>query len=70
MPYSPGANFSVSIVSLLQCSNFYAQNFLEQPSHQSFKEPQLLTFKIIDNQSDFAGDVIVSAMLPRFHNAE
>src|SRR5438128_371897 len=36
----PRANFTVSVVSLLQCSNFYVEDFPQQPASQSFKEPQ------------------------------
>ena len=36
----PRANFTVSVVSLLRCSNFYVEDFPQQPTSQSFKEPQ------------------------------
>jgi hypothetical protein len=38
----PKANFTVYVVSLLRCSNFYVEDFPQQPASQSFKEPQRL----------------------------
>jgi hypothetical protein len=43
MQSHPSANISICFVSLLQRSHFYAQDFLEQPASQSFKEPQSVT---------------------------